>query len=182
MKRILIGSLLSAVALFLWGFVYWNVLPFRNSIYQSVPTEASVLPQLSAAIPHSGVYLLPNVANTPNEAELNKLYSAGPIAEIIFLKHGAEPFSPYMFVHGFLHMFIAAFLMGILLSLALPALATYMDRVKAVVIAGLAGSFFAHLGDPIWFHHPWNMHILHFVYDLTCWILVGLILSRFVRN
>jgi hypothetical protein len=182
MKRVVIGALLSAVAVFLWGFLYWNVLPLRKSVYQPIPGEARMAEGLRSALPETGVYELPTQLSGESMDAALKRYEAGPIAEIIFLRDGAKPYAPSRFIGGFLHMFLSALLMGSLLLMVLsPRLASYGSRVGVVVIAGLAGALFAHLTYPIWYFHPWNLAMLRFFYDLSCWVVTGLILARFVR-
>jgi len=182
MKRVVIGALLSAVAVFLWGYLYWNVLPLRKSVYQPVSDEVRVGEELRSALPETGVYEIPTQRSGEAMEAALKRYQAGPIAEIIFLRDGATPFAPSRFIGGFLHMFVSALLMGWLLMMALsPRLASYGSRVGLVVLAGLAGALFAHLTYPIWYFHPWGLGLLRFFYDATCWLLTGLILARFVR-
>lgn len=181
MKRIVVGALLSAVALFVWGFLYWNVFPFQAQVFQRVPDEPALAAQLSSALPESGVYFIPSPA--PGEAmePVLQRFTAGPIAQMIFLREGAAPVSPGKFLAGFLHMLVSALLMGALLAMAVGVLGSYGSRVTFVLLAGLAGAFRAHLGTPIWQHHPWDLQLLYFFYDVIAWLLAGLILARFVR-
>jgi hypothetical protein len=182
MKRVVIGALLSAIVVFLWGFLYWNVLPLRKGVYQPVPDELKVGEELRAALPQTGIFELPTKRSGESMDAAMKRYQAGPIAEIIFLRDGATPTAPSRFIGGFLHMFVSALLMGSVLLLTLsPRLAGYGTRVGVVVLAGLAGAMFAHFTYPIWYFHPWGLSFLRFFYDLTCWLITGLILARFVR-
>jgi len=47
-------------------------------------------------------------------------------------------------------------------------------QLAAVVLAGLLGSDFITVGDPIWFHMPWDYTRGVLVYELVAWILLGL--------
>ncbi len=182
MKRLVLGALVSAVAVFFWGFIYWNILPLRNNTYHPVADEAGLAAGLRAALPATGVYELPRqAAGETEEAALDR-YKAGPIAEIIFLRDGAAPYAPSRFILGFLHMFVSALLMGGLLLIASPYLPTFGSRVKLLALAGIAGAFFAHFTYPIWYFHPWSLYTMRFLYDATCWLITALILARFVRQ
>jgi len=178
MKRLVLGSLLAAVVVFFWGFLYWNVLPFRSSATQAAPDEPS-LAQTLGALPATGTYELPHLsASESPEAFVGRL-SQGPIALVLLRKEGANASDPAMFINGFLHMLITALLIGLVLRRT--GLATFGARFGLVFLAGLAAAIFANLGEPIWYFQPWDWHLLQFGYDLTAWVLFGLVLAKFVQ-
>jgi len=158
------------------------VLPLRSSVYRVVGDEVALGEHLKGALPESGVYELPHPKSGVPQEELAKRYTNGPIAEIMFLRNGSNPTHPARFLHGLLQPFVCFLIMGLALRAALlPALPTPGDRFKLIVLAALAGSLFSHLTYPIWYDHSWHLALFRIGYDLTSWILAGLILSRFVR-
>ncbi|HEY2290257.1 MAG TPA: hypothetical protein VGM86_06085 [Thermoanaerobaculia bacterium] len=181
MRKILIGSLLAAIAVFIWGFLYWNVFPLKNNVFTPVPDERGLAQELGRYLSSSGAYAIPDPRSSPDPKGFVGNLENGPIAEILYQKEGSPAVSGGRLLAGLIHMFLSALLMALLLNLALPQLRSYGSRVTFVLLAGLAGAFFAHLGNPIWFHQPWSYHIFKTVYDVTCWALAGLVLARFVR-
>lgn len=178
MKRVALGSLLAAIVVFFWGFVYWTLLPFPKQLIHPIADEASFTQILNERLPESGVYNLPD-QRASSASEYNQRFSSGPVALVVFRKAGADPTS--IFVGGFLHMLVSALLMGVLLRMASPALGSYSSRVGFVILAGFAGAVFSDLRDAIWFLQPWGYHVLQLMYDATSWVWTGLILARFVR-
>lgn len=177
MKQVFVGSAVAAVALFFWGFLFWGASTIPYRIMSPVRDEPALLRALSAQLPGGGVYLVPH----PSDPDMMKKQQAGPLVEILYRSAGARP-PAVTFGGGFLHMFVGAFLMGLLLRQALPALGTYGARVSFVLLAGLAGATYAHLGAPLWWHQPVRFHALFFVYDVTSWLVAGLVLGRFLRT
>lgn len=178
MKRLILGSLLAAVIVFIWGFLYWNILPFRNSATLPVPDEAA-LTQALEAFPETGTYQIPDLRTSESEEAMTAKLSQGPSALILFRKEGVNWADPKIFIGGFLHMLITALLIGLLLRRT--GLATFGARFGLVFLAGLAAAIFANLGEPIWYYQPWGWHILQFGYDLTVWIIIGLVMAKFVQ-
>lgn len=181
MKSILTGAVLAAVAMFLWGFLYWSVSGISTRVLHPVPDEMALAQKLAEVLPRSGGYMLPFPANTSTE-EFMKRLASGPLVQILYNRDGADPLQASVFVYGFLHMLASALVMAFALSQALPALPTYGARLQLVVVTGLAGSLFANLGRPIWWHQPWDFHLMNFAYELTSWMVAALVLARFVRS
>jgi hypothetical protein len=175
MKRLVLGSLLAAFVVFIWGFLYWNVLPFRNAVTLPVPDETA---QALGALPESGTYQYPDQRGSESVEAFTAKLGQGPVALVLFHKEGAAA-SPAMFINGFLHMLITALLIGLLLQKT--GLATFGARFGLVFLAGLAAAVFANLGEPIWYFQPWGWHLLQFGYDLTVWLLIGLVMAKFVQ-
>ncbi len=183
MKGMLVGSALSALAMFFWGFLWWGAphyLPYKTAM-KTAPDEAALAASLSAALPATGVYLLPNPASGATAEDVQKRASAGPTAQVFFMKEGAA-MDGSVFLWGYVHMFVASFLGALLLQRTVAATTGYGSRAALVLLVGLAGSFFSNLGKPIWWHQPWDYHLTYFVYDFSSWLLAALILAKFVRS
>lgn len=43
MGRMLLGAIVGGVVLFVWGYVFWGVLPIAENIVLPVPNEAAVV-------------------------------------------------------------------------------------------------------------------------------------------
>lgn len=178
MKRLILGSLVAAVVVFLWGFLYWNVFPFRTAATLPIPDEPA-LAQALQALPESGTYEVPDLHAGQADEELIGRLGQGPIALVMLRREGVEWPNPATFIGGFLHMLVTALLIGAALRMA--NLASFGARFGLAFVAGLAAAIFANLGEPIWFYHPWGYHVLQAGYDLTIWALIGLVMAKFVR-
>jgi len=179
MKGVVIGSLLSSIVLFVWGFAYWGLLPVSNNIFKSAPPA---LVQELRALPESGTYAIPGMElYEKDEAEFKRRHEAGPIAMLFVRKEGSMAGSPSTFAKGFVHMFASALLMALALSMAIGALRSYASRFFFVLVAGAAGAVLSDLGPIIWWLHPSGMHVAEFAYHVVGWGLTGLILARFIR-
>jgi hypothetical protein len=182
MKQVLIGAAVCAVAMFLWGFLFWAATPLPYAMVMKVaPDELAVGQKLKDLLPASGVYLIPSPASGVSTDEMGRRQLAGPAAQIIFNRDGIT-MGAGTFLAGLAHYFASALIVGLLLLAALPAAPTFGARAKLVFLAGLAGSVFSDLGKPIWWHYPWSYSVLDFSYDATIWLIGALILAKFVRS
>lgn len=177
-----LGSLLAALAVFVWGFLFWGlgvINPFDTGLDSVKAQEA-----LKSLVPGDGVYLVPEMSgSSPQEVESwVGLRRQGPLATVIVRQAGAEPVNPVEFALGFLHNFVTALLLALLLGKALSALPTYGSRVGFILLAGAAATFWSHVSDPIWMAHPWRFHLMSMAYDLVAWAIMGAILARFVKS
>ncbi|MEM9292680.1 MAG: hypothetical protein AAGD01_13440 [Acidobacteriota bacterium] len=183
MKRTIIGSLLAALVVFTWGFVFWNVLPPAWSVRAPVEQADQLSAELQKHLPSSGTYALPHPATFGGDtAAAGEAYLQGPIATIQYHAEGAPVVSGGKLGSGFVHIFITAFLIATLLGWVASSVPSYGARVKVVVLAGFAAAFFAHLDDPIWYLHSWGFEFYHFAYDFTSWVIYGLILGKFTGD
>ncbi len=174
MKQAVVGSLLTAVAVFAWGFLFWStVAPI------SFPAEDTELREvLLKSLPATGVYFVP----VPEGATYKADHEAGPLVQIFFRREGAPVMAPKLFVFGFLHNFVTALILSFLLAFAGAYGATYGRRVTIVVVAGLAAAVWTHFGQVIWFYHDGMHHLAVLCYDVIAFLIGGLILGRFIRS
>ena len=172
-----IGITITAVALFLWGFVFWTfVIP--DSAMHEVSDNAATQAMLSEHFPAEGVYFIPGGdSNNPVWAEL---HAKGPLA-MVSVTDGRPPQEASMFIKGIvIEVFIAA-LIAWMLALAAPSLPGYSQRVIFVCIAGLTATLLTHGRDMVWFGATADWVIPTAAYDFVGWLIAGLILAKFTR-
>lgn len=175
MKRLLLGSLLTAACVFLWGFVFWAVLANLNEV--SSDDELVLQSALAQHVPETGTYVIPSARGDGAEYALR--HESGPVAMIFVRKEGSTPMSFSTFLAGFVHEFIFAVLIGLLLRMTWSSLPTNNARVTMVLLAGVAAAFWADFADPIWWAHPWGFHLQNFLYGVGAWAIAGVIMARF---
>ncbi|MGH8494574.1 MAG: hypothetical protein ACREVN_00385 [Gammaproteobacteria bacterium] len=178
MGRLITGAVLAAIAMFIWGFLYFAVNPLTQTVFQRAPDDAAAQAALLDNLPETGTYLIPG--NMEDEAAFAELHEAGPIAFVHISREGRPVMSGSVLLYGFLHMLVTAFLLAWLLRMAAPGLTTYGARVGFVTLAGFTASFFTHVGAIVWWSLPPDWFLFAAVYDLTAWIVAGLVLAKFV--
>jgi hypothetical protein len=178
--RVLLGVVLGAVALFIWGFMFWGLLPIPTSIFRTFSDEAAVAEALKSNAPEPGVYTVPDASLMGRDAaEYTSRHESGPVAMVFIHPAGLSVMPPSMMVKGFLNMLASVFLMALLLGMAAPALGTYSRRVGFVFLAGLVSVVFIDLGQPVWWRHTWDYWLANAVYHAVGALIVGLVLARF---
>jgi hypothetical protein len=179
--RILFGSIFSAVALFLWGYVYWTVLPFPQQVIKPLPNEDAVVKALQAV--ESGTYRIPGPPADAKDAaaleEYAQEFGEGPLAMLFYRSEGDAFMSPRYFAYGFLQMWLAAFAAAIAVSAS--DIGVYPGRVMLVVWMGIFCAIWSALGDVAWLHFPLDYFWLKFGYTVSSALILGLVLALFVR-
>lgn len=175
MARWLLGALGAAVAMFLWGFVFWGLLGGAGAL-RTLPNEDAVRDALQGGALATGTYFLP--AMVPGQPPPER----GPIVKIYYQADGVFPMTPARMGTGFLHLWLAALLAGGLLSLVAAPLGSYGRRVGFVLLLGLFAAFVIPVGDAIWWHHPLAFQLTQFAYHAVGWLLAGLVLAWAVRG
>lgn len=189
MVRILLASLLSALALFVWGFLFWAALPLPFLFLKAPNNESEILDVLKKAQLASGDYVIP----WPNEAqrggktdkemeqELMARHKQGPLVHIMYRADGVDVENPTVFAIGFVHFFVVSLLLAVLLKMALPGLPSYGARVLFVFIAGLFAAVTIDAAQPIWFHHPPLYPLFSGLFHVGIGLLAGLVLGALVK-
>ena len=178
MKRLLIGSVLASLAVFLWGWMFWNG-PLTSAVYTEILDQDTVANDLLAQLRSTGVYFLPY---DPHDwQDTMERQRRGPVATIHFRREGVEPQSPGILVRGFLHVLISVVILAFALRMAASALPRYADRMRFTALLALAAAVFANLDQPIWWHQTWGFHLVNAFYDFSAWLIAGLFLAAFIQ-
>ena len=188
MIRLFVGALLSAVVLFVWGFVFWAASGVTPRFLHPLPNEDEVKQALQKGDIGSGTYLIPypapgamSGADPKREADFVSRSERGPVVEIIYRKEGLDPRNVQEYVAGFCHFLAASLLAGVLLVLAQPGLRRYPARVLFVMLAGVFATVTVGFSKPVWFHHPWPAALYEAAYVVIGWLLAGQVLGLVIR-
>jgi len=179
MKKFVLGPALAALAMFLFGAIYW-MSPFPYKTLTPAADDSAAGLALAKIFPETGTYLIPGP--TLDQRLLTELSKRGPSAEVQFVKEGFDGMAPTVFLEGYVHYFVVSLLLAALLAKAASSLRGYCSRVGFCSLVGIAGSALINYSDPIWWHHPWAWHIACSIYAILVFTVAGLILAAFVKS
>jgi hypothetical protein len=178
MVRLISASLLAAVAVFLFGWIYWSG-PLASAGINEVADDVVAQALLGETFPDSGVYFVPGMSLYREDPDrYAELHTAGPVAIVNIVHDAGSPMEPSIFVWGFLHYLVTCLLIGLLLQRVAPALPSYGARVGFVVLAGVAMAFFAEMAEAIWWREPLSRQLVAAGYDVGAWLVAGLVLAK----
>jgi len=84
---------------------------------------------------------------------------------------------PTIMIFGFLHEILAAALVAALLTWAGAGM-SFGGKVKLALLAGLISVVMTQLGDAIWWMHPWGWKLVTSLYEIVCFLIMGVILAK----
>ncbi len=178
MKDNVLAPALAALAMFVFGAIFW-MSPFPYKVISPNADDSVSAATLDAVFPETGLYLVPSPHIDPKIAE--ELFRAGPSAMVHFTKEGREMMNPMMFVQGYLHYFAVAFLLAILLRKSAGSFEGYTCVVKLSTFVGLTGSLLMALNEPIWWLHLWSWGLINLLYGTLTFTVAGLVLGKFIK-
>jgi|GEM_PF-355027 len=186
--RVLVGAVVSAVALMLWGFMFWVVLSAPGGATRALPDEPALMQTLREHLPASGTYYFPLPPSpTPSRDDRAAVEAfrqrelAGPIGMIHFRREGADPLSPFVYVERGLHAFVSSLIAALLLVVALPELEGFVQRTAFVFGLGVFAAVAVRFSEPIWWHLPWRHFVHGAIYDSVSWLIAGVVLAAIVK-
>lgn len=168
MKNIILSGVLGGIAIFIWGYVYWAVLPIDEMAHNSSQNDLQLISFMEQRydIPSTHVSYLADEQT--------------PIVATVFLKR--SPGFVTMLWQGLLFMMAAVGLIALAMRMVPVLPSSYAGRVGLIALTGLAATVVANLGDPIWFTQGWSWHIAQAGYDLSCWIVAGLVIAALIKT
>ena len=168
--RLLISAVVTAIALFFLGFLWWGILmPIVRPA--EVITDQAVIESMSETFSESGLYFYPDYAEAEGASK------PGPMVIAYF--YTDQPAMGPMMGAGFGHMLVTALLVSWIVSLSNRSL--FVDRVKIVAVLGWFVALWADVGNMIWWRHPPLWTVFHIGYDLISWLVAGLIIAAIVK-
>ena len=164
MIRVIFGSAVAAVVMFLVGLVFFGPLGLSNLGTRNVDDNqaAAVQQTLAANLPRTGTYFIPEAGAS---AAQTVMYGQGPIATVHYNTGGFAATETSAIVGGLVFNFLVALLIGAALIGIDQRVPDLKSRARLAVIIAVAGSAYSHLGEPIYYHHDWSHFIYLFIAD-----------------
>lgn len=171
-QRAMMAALAGMVGLVLWGMLFWGLLAEPLGVFHQLPNDTAVTELLVAGDAPTGTYFMPWPRSTPAQfAAFVAQHQTGPFYRLSYVREGVDPNSPGKLVLGCLHyLAVAAIAVGLVMVSRAPS---FGRRFSLVLLGGLLGTLFITLGDPIWFHLPWDYTRGVVLFELVAWALLG---------
>lgn len=188
MFKILAGALLTAVVVFAWEALSWNVLGWHENSYRSFRNEDAVAEVIKANVTSGhGIYRLPAMDEPPEVATPDEkkqhvkrqrdAMETGPYLHAIIRPGRTEINMGMNMTLSFVRIFVCALLAAALLSqIAL----FYPARIAFVAALGLFAGLTSDLQLWIWFESPGRDTMVNIADHLIAWIIGGTVLGLFV--
>jgi hypothetical protein len=177
MFKLIAGSLVSAVAMFLAAFLYFAG-PIGEAGYAQAGENESALIQealkTNLASGGTGTYVIPY----PGTQTGTTLYGNGPVATVHFNSNGFPLDSTDGMLWGFLIYLVSAILMAAALSQLDRRVVDFKSRATIVICFAMASATMMVLSDPIFQHWDWRYAIFAFIGNVLILSIGGLILAR----
>jgi hypothetical protein len=182
MIRIVWGSLVAAVAMFVIGFIFFGPLGLKNLATRSVDDAPALAIQqvLKTNLPQTGTYMIPDDGRSSGQTAM---YGNGPIATVHYNSSGfVAAMDPATIGKGFLFNFAIALLIGLALIGIDGRVRDFGSRARVAAIIGVAGSAFANLAEPLYYHHDWPHFLYAFIADALMLAAAGVIVAWFLKG
>lgn len=183
--RVLLAAVVSAVLIFVWGFLFWGVLGVGQKFLAPLPAELDLLAVLRGSQAESGMYIYPmplEMGNPEAEAEFRKKHEEGPLLQLAYQREGARPMAPAMFAQGLALNFAVALLAAALVALIAPSLPNFGRRFGFVVLLSLIVAIWNNVGDLVWWFHSPQYCLGNMAYTVGAGLLMGLVIAAVVRH
>jgi hypothetical protein len=160
--------------------LYWGFGPYPTLIWKKAKNDELAGQALLTHFSDQGTYFVPG--RSADQAAQTVLFERGPVAMVHMISPKGRPmFDPAMMGQGFVLNLAVIVLVAMLLHNIAGSTPTYLGRVGIVALAGLIASILIDGGDIVWWRIPWEWKLYQAAYNVSVWIIAGVILAAFVR-
>jgi TRAP-type uncharacterized transport system fused permease subunit len=174
MKKLIIGSFVGAILLFVWQALSWTMLHNHENAYKYTPAQYEVMTSLQNNLKEDGQYMIPRGAPGASREEMEKLgkeLNGKPWAIVTY--HSAYKFDMVMpMVRGFLIALISVLLVCLLIQkFARKNMSSIFGSVFSI---GLICFIFVWYNQHNWFQTSWDVLRGELIDNLAGWGFCGL--------
>ena len=165
--KLAIGVVVTAIALFVFGFLYWAANPLPSASWGTVPDPAAAQEAVQAQFPETGVYNIPGPGVVPAE-----------VWAMVFVRHELPESVPDWaeMLKGFAHYLLVAGVLALVLQRGAPLGA----NVRRAALLGLAAVVVVEGSDVVWWGYPLGWKLWGAVYHVLIFVLGALALGKFL--
>lgn len=182
-KRVLVGSIVAGIVLFLWGCAAWLFLPTYTN-FKDILDEKAVVSTLKDSLPERGIYYFPKHPDQSAVAisEWNQKVSVGPTGILVYNPEGQGALGIRKFAAALITQWVAALIAACLLAQTLAGKPSFRRRWLFVTLIGCIISLAGNLPNWIWYGYPTTFTV-NLVRDMILgWAMAGLILAYFIKT
>ncbi len=190
MKRLLIGSLVGGVIIFIYLAISWTVSPLHLQTFKYTPAQDSVLAALKA-VDEPGAYMLPAADNrnaAGMDADFQKREAAvaeariGHPAAVVIYTPSMPPMNAFAFLGALIADILAVLAVSVILVAARDRLSGFFQRWWIVMLVPLIMLCLDHAPQLIWMGYPFH-YVSGFITDAFFeWAIVGAWLAWWFRR
>lgn len=161
MKKLIIGSLVGGILLFVWQFLSWTVLNLHYDAHQYTPNQDAVMPTLTSQLNKNGGYIMPGLppdASMEQHETFMEQHKGKPWAVVTY--HEAED------ANMGLNM-LRGFIVDILIIAFFCSIISRMNALNFTAI--LISALF--VGMIVFLNVPYTYHIWFQTYDLLAYFI-----------
>jgi hypothetical protein len=186
--RVLAAATVSAILMFLWGFIYWGpVLNMTSRLMATLPEDAEldVVAPLRAGKISDGMYVYPgplaDMSNPDAAKAWEQQLAEGPVFHLAYHQAGVSPMDPLMFAKGLAHSFVIGLLAAMLLATIVHGLPTYASRVGVLLLVAIIAAIWTNVGNVIWWFHTPEYAAGQIAYQAGGGLLMALATAAIVK-
>ena len=173
--RQILGIAVTALALFVFGFLYWAMNPLPYAAWNAVEDAAAAQATAQALFPEDGLYVLPGPGNDP---EALKLLETGPLVYLAIDHSPSVGGDPAALAQGFVHNLLSA----LLLFFVFRGLADTGARLRSALLLGVAAVFVINGSEIVWWAQPAGWVVHQAIYYLLYFVIAALVLGPFLGS
>ncbi len=181
MRKKLLAILLAALAMFIWGFLFWAADVGSPRDHMTRTQETVIVTALKLSGIEAGVYTLRDPTLTSPE-QYNAEAKKGPVATLAVEPAGYDPADMTALAYGYLHYVVLALLLSLILGRARGNSINVIDTTVYSATIGLTVAVATRLSDVVWLHTPLRAMISESLYIVVAFALAGLVLSLVDRT
>jgi hypothetical protein len=184
MNRIFLAGLLGGIAMFIWVYISWTVLPLGSIGLRKLPNETAVLDALQKNIAeNSGIYLFPGLwlELEPPDKDFTEKMSRYPSGILMYNAAGSRSIAmSHWLLVDFLTELAEALLVVFLLSRT--RLTTFGARLTFVLLVGILAAIATNVGYWNWYGFPWNYTVALIFTQVVGFLWIGLVAAFVLKE
>lgn len=183
-KKVILGTVIGGIVLFLWGWASHSLLPFYNNTLLGFTNEDAVVQALIANAPSSGVYFVPYMAQTTGMSDEQKgaaeqaatqRMQQGPFMLASIRLGEMGPIGKYMAIQLITNMLSALFVCLVLIKAKEMGFWSRVILIEWIVLAMFAAQSLPHWN---WYAFSTAFTMAE-LFDLVVgWFFAGLVLAK----
>jgi len=191
MKKLIIGSSVGAIILFIWSFLSWAILPMHQHAFMYNPAMSTVMQTLADSNVATGTYLYP-MADNRNVSGFDSKYqeesqqvaqaNVGKPAIVIHYIQEGYNMNAFTILRGLLFNFMAVFAACLILIPGFKNANSFFGRWWLTLLVGVVICAASPLINYNWMGTTWDFTVEMIVDILVNWSIVGLWFAFYFKN